>query len=190
MRAGFTLLRGYSSLCPMQVVVGMSQRLCCHPATAYSGLMKAGSSQPSIHITKAPSKPSLYCCCFQEHTQFTIWPWYSVRFKTDANQNSSTNCWDAKCCSHRDMIWLSRPAPALHSTGTMVLQPARCHRPPVLTHVLCARSVCLGVLAEAKWEGDGDSGIRRRSRDVQKEWSPADSCPANAPVQGGEGRQR
>lgn len=39
-----------------------------------SELMKAGSFQRSISITEAPFQPSVYYCCFQEHTQFTIWP--------------------------------------------------------------------------------------------------------------------
>lgn len=39
-----------------------------------SELMKAGSFQRSISITEAPFEPSVYYCCFQEHTQFTIWP--------------------------------------------------------------------------------------------------------------------
>lgn len=39
-----------------------------------SELLQAGSFWKYINSTKAPFKPSIHYCCFQEHTQFTIWP--------------------------------------------------------------------------------------------------------------------
>lgn len=39
-----------------------------------SELLQAGSFQRCINVTKAPHKPSIHYCYFQQHTQFTIWP--------------------------------------------------------------------------------------------------------------------
>ena len=78
MRAGFTSLSAPGGLPLLHTHTGgfKAEPESCAVTEPWlvSELMQAGSFQRSINITKAPFKPSVYYCCFQEHTQFTIWP--------------------------------------------------------------------------------------------------------------------
>lgn len=93
-----------------------------------SQLMQAGSFQRPAAITKAPFKPSIYFCCFQEHTQFTIWP--GALYALSLTQINT-----APLIAGMLMMLTPRHGPAEQPSASSarssrtVLQPARCHRP-------------------------------------------------------------
>lgn len=97
-----------------------------------SELMQAGSFQRSINITKTPFKPSVYYCCFQEHTQFTIWPGtlYALSLMQINIAPLITGMLMLLTPRHGPAAQASASsAPRWHTNSVTVPQPARCHRP-------------------------------------------------------------
>lgn len=77
-------------------------------------LLPAGSFWRCINSTKAPFKPSIHYCCFQEHTQFAIWP--GILYALSLMESNA-----APLVSGR--LLLLSPGPGLSAAP---LPPARC----------------------------------------------------------------
>lgn len=90
--------------------------------------------------------------------------WNSLCSELDANQLSSTNCWDVNDAHTARQGWLGRAVPALHHAGSRTaLQPARCHGPTGLAKL---DSCALGCSQSLKCRGDN-----KKSREKgKKEW--------------------
>lgn len=77
-------------------------------------LLPAGSFWRCINSTKAPFKPSIHYCCFQEHTQFAIWP--GILYALSLMESNAALLVSGK-------LLLLSPGPGLSAAP---LPPARC----------------------------------------------------------------